>query len=98
MNGGVQDAFNLTDKLIRVWNGEGDALLDRYARQRHFAASSDIQKTSDANHKRHREKDTSKRLAALKEMQDIIADEARAYKFLRESSLMDSLERANAIA
>lgn len=98
MNGGVHDAFNLTDKLIRVWNGEDDALLDRYARQRHFAASSDIQKTSDTNHKRHREKDTTKRMAALKEMQDIIADDARAYTFLRESSLMDSLERANAIA
>jgi 3-(3-hydroxy-phenyl)propionate hydroxylase len=98
MNGGVHDAFNLTDKLIRVWNGEDNSLLDLYARQRHFAASADIQKTSDANHKRHREKDTGKRMAALKEMQDIIADEAKAYKFLRESSLMDSLERANAIA
>ncbi|NKB44549.1 MAG: FAD-dependent oxidoreductase [Alphaproteobacteria bacterium] len=97
MNGGVHDAFNLTDKLIRVWNGEDDALLDQYARQRHYAASADIQKTSDANHKRHREKDSAKRMAALKEMQDTIADDAQAYKFLRESSLMDSLERANAI-
>ncbi|MDG2242217.1 MAG: FAD-dependent monooxygenase [Rhodospirillaceae bacterium] len=97
MNGGVHDAFNLTDKLIRVWNGEDGRLLDLYARQRHLAASADIQKTSDANHKRHREKDTSKRKAALKEMQDIIADDARAYKFLRESSLMDSIEQANAI-
>lgn len=98
MNGGVHDAFNLSDKLIEVWNGGDDALLDLYARQRHHAASADIQKTSDANHKRHREKDPAKRMENLKEMQDIAADETRAHQFLRESSLMNSLERASAIA
>lgn len=97
MNGGVQDAFNLTDKLIRVWNGESDELLDLYARQRHFAASADIQKTSDANHKRHREQDPAKRLANLKEMQAIADDKDKHYQYMREVSLMDSLERANAV-
>lgn len=97
MNGGVQDAFNLTDKLIRVWGGESDALLDLYARQRHFAANSDIQKTSDANHKRHREQDPAKRLANLKEMQAIADDKDKHYQYMREVSLIESLERANAI-
>lgn len=97
MNGGVHDAFNLTDKLIRVWRGEDDALLDLYSRQRHFAASADIQKTSDANHKRHREKDESKRRAALKEMQAIADDPKKLYPFLRASSLIDSLERSEAL-
>lgn len=97
MNGGVQDAFNLTDKLIRVWNGDSDDLLDLYSRQRHFAANSDIQKTSDANHKRHREQDPAKRLANLKEMQAIADDKNMHYRYMREVSLMDSLERANAV-
>lgn len=97
MNGGVQDAFNLTDKLIRVWNGESDDLLDLYSRQRHFAASADIQKTSDANHKRHREQDPDKRLANLREMQVIAADQDKHYQYMREVSLIDSLERANAV-
>ncbi len=97
MNGGVQDAFNLTDKLIKVWHGESETLLDLYSRQRHYAASADIQKTSDANYKRHREQDKAKRLDNLKEMQDIAKDAVKAKAFLRESSLIDSLERANAI-
>lgn len=97
MNGGVHDAFNLADKLIKVWGGDDDALLDLYARQRYYAASADIQKTSDANHKRHREKDHGRRLETLKSMQATINDEKAAHKFLRESSLMDSLERANAL-
>lgn len=98
MNGGVHDAFNLTDKLINVWKGGEDSLLDLYARQRHHAASADIQKTSDANHKRHREKDPARRLANLREMQAIADDKKAAHAFLRESSLMDSLARANAFA
>ena len=97
MNGGVHDAFNLTDKLIRVWHGEDDSLLDLYSRQRYFAASAEIQKTSDANHKRHREKDPVKRRAALNEMQDIANDRDKMYAFLRVSSLMDSLDHSNAI-
>lgn len=97
MNGGVQDAFNLTDKLIRVWNAESEDLLDLYSRQRHFAANSDIQKTSDANHKRHREQDPAKRIANLKEMQAIAGDRDKHYRYMREVSLMDSLERANAV-
>jgi 3-(3-hydroxy-phenyl)propionate hydroxylase len=97
MNGGVHDAFNLADKLIKVWGGGDDTLLDLYARQRHYAASADIQKTSDANHKRHREKDHGRRLETLKAMQETISDEKAVHNFLRESSLMNSLERANAL-
>jgi len=97
MNGGVHDAFNLTDKLIRVWHGEGDALLDLYSRQRRFAAHSEIQSTSDANYKRHRERDPKKRRIVLKEMQEIANNEEKLYAFVRATSLMDSLERANAI-
>ena len=97
MNGGVHDAFNLTDKLTRVWHGEDDSLLDLYSRQRRFAAHADIQTTSDANYRRHRERDPEKRKAVLKEMQDIANDEKKLYTFVRATSLMDSLERANAV-
>ncbi len=97
MNGGVHDAFNLTDKLIQVWNGADDSLLDLYARQRHFAASADIQTTSDANHKRHREQDPAKRQAALDDMKAVANDPDKARPFLRDSSLITSLERAAAV-
>ena len=97
MNGGVHDAFNVSDKLARVWHGEDESALDLYSRQRHSAARSDIQKTSDANYKRHREKDPERRRAALKEMQDIANDRDKMYAFLRTTSLMESLDRANKI-
>jgi 2-polyprenyl-6-methoxyphenol hydroxylase-like FAD-dependent oxidoreductase len=97
MNGGVHDAFNLTEKLARVWGGEDESLLDLYSRQRRFAAQADIQKTSHENYKRHREKDEGKRREALKEMQDIADNRAKLYAFVRATSMMDSLERANAI-
>ena len=97
MNGGVHDAFNLTDKLTRVWHGEDDSLLDLYSRQRRFAAHADIQTTSDANYRRHREADPEQRKVVLKEMQEIANDEKKLYDFVRATSLMDSLERANAV-
>ncbi len=97
MNGGVHDAFNLTDKLIRVWQGENDSLLDLYSRQRRFAAHTDIQSTSDANYRRHREPNPEKRKAILREMQEIASDEKKLYAFVRATSLMDSLECANAV-
>ena len=38
MNGGIHDAFNLTDRLADVWNGTADmAQLDLYDRQRLLA-------------------------------------------------------------
>ncbi len=97
MNGGVHDAFNLTDKLTRVWHGDDDSLLDLYSRQRRFAAHADIQTTSDANYKRHREADPEQRKVILKEMQEIANDEKKLYEFVRATCLMDSLERANAV-
>ena len=98
MNGGVHDAFNLTEKLVRVWGGEDESLLDLYSRQRRFAAQADIQKTSHENYERHREKNEGKRREALKEMQDITDNRAKLYTFVRATSMVDSLERANAVS
>jgi len=97
MNGGIHDAFNLSEKLIKVWNGEDAKILDLYSRQRHFAAKSDIQHTSDINHKKHREKNWSKRREFLKEMGEINDSKGKSLEFLRETSLITSLKRSNKI-
>ncbi len=98
MNGGVHDAFNLTEKLIAVERGADASLLDRYARQRRAAAVADIQATSDANYKRHREPDPDKRRTELARLQAICADRARMKAFLMESALITSWRRSEAVA
>ncbi len=97
MNGGVHDAFNVTDKLIAVDRGADAALFDRYTRQRRAAAVADIQATSDANYKRHREPDPEKRRTELKRLQAISDDRARMKDFLMESALIASWRRSEAV-
>ncbi|MBL8644473.1 MAG: FAD-dependent monooxygenase [Rhodospirillaceae bacterium] len=98
MNGGVQDAFNLTGKLVEILNGaKAEPLLDRYTRQRRSAAVDDIQSTSDTNYRRHREKDPAKRLEALKDLQAITADRDRHRAYLLDNALINSYRRSEAI-
>lgn len=98
MNGGVHDAFNLTEKLVAVARGADEGLLDRYGRQRRAAAVADIQSTSDANYRRHREPDAARRRAVLAELQAIAADRARLKAFLMENALIASFRRAEQVA
>jgi 3-(3-hydroxy-phenyl)propionate hydroxylase len=98
MNSGIHDAANLADKLARVLDGADDALLDRYARQRRAIAAEDVQAQSDANFKRHRETDTSRREAHWAEMQATVADPERLRRFLLNASMIASVRRAEAIA
>jgi 3-(3-hydroxy-phenyl)propionate hydroxylase len=52
MNGGIHDAFNLSQKLVPVIRGEADpALLDRYAQERRAVALEYVQKVSIQNKK-----------------------------------------------
>ena len=49
MNGGIQDAFNLADKLKAIWAGADDRLLDRYDRQRRTVAVEAVQQQTHRN-------------------------------------------------
>ena len=99
MNGGLHDAFNLTTKLIAIHNSaDAGALLDHYTRQRRSAAVDDIQSTSDANYRRHREKDPAKRREVLADLQAIAADRDRHRAFLMDNALINSFRRSEAIA
>ncbi len=98
MNGGVQDAFNLTDKLIKILNGAPAApLLDHYTRQRRSAAVDDIQSTSDTNYRRHRERDRAKQREALKALQAITRDRDQHRAYLLDNALITSYRRAEAL-
>jgi 2-polyprenyl-6-methoxyphenol hydroxylase-like FAD-dependent oxidoreductase len=98
MNGGIHDAVNLADKLADVWFGRADAsVFDRYTRQRRKAQIDFVQAQSIQNKKTLEEKDPAIRRKHLDELRRTSEDAARHKAFLYRSSLIDSLNVANAV-
>ncbi len=98
MNGGIHDAINLADKLADVWFGRADAsVFDRYTRQRRNAQTDFVQAQSIQNKKTLGEKDPATRRKHLDELRRTSEDVARHKAFLYRSSLIDSLNAANAV-
>ena len=97
MNGGLHDAYNLTEKLKTIWKGGDIALLNHYSRQRKPIAEKAIIQLADNNRRRMTEKDPQKRREYLKELQAIAADPIRLKKFLMRSSMFDGLAEATQI-
>ncbi len=95
LNSGVHDAFNLADKLARVWRGEAsDAELDRYDRQRRQIAIQHTQAQTIRNKRLLAERDPAVRKHNHEELRRTAEDPVLARKFLRRASLLDSLEEA----
>jgi 2-polyprenyl-6-methoxyphenol hydroxylase-like FAD-dependent oxidoreductase len=95
MNGGIHDAFNLCEKLIAViQDGEGDALLDRYERQRRPIAEEEIIQQAHRNRTRMQERDPARRRALLEDLQRTIADPGKLKAYLVKSSMIEGLQRA----
>ena len=99
MNGGVHDAFNLADKLVDILvNGASDALLDRYERQRRSVAIEYINANTARNKKNIEERNPEARRKTHDELRAIAANPDAARDYLRKTSMIDALERAEAIA
>ncbi len=97
MNGGIHDAVNLAEKLADLWFGRAEAaVLDRYTRQRRKAQVDYVQTQTIANKKSLEEKDPTVRRRHLDDLRRISEDVALHKKFLYRSSLIDSLNSANA--
>jgi 3-(3-hydroxy-phenyl)propionate hydroxylase len=98
LNGGIQDAVNLCDKLTRVvLGGEPERLLDLYDRQRRTVAIEFVQEQSIANKKRLEAADPELRAHNLAELRAIAADPERARQFLLRTSMIASQRRAERI-
>jgi 3-(3-hydroxy-phenyl)propionate hydroxylase len=98
LNGGLQDAANLADKLGQVMlDGAPDELLDLYSRQRRTVAIEFVQEQSIANKKRLEARDPEARRHNLCELREIAADPARARQFLLRTSMLASQKRAAAM-
>jgi 3-(3-hydroxy-phenyl)propionate hydroxylase len=98
MNGGIQDAFNLADKLKDIWAGGDDRILDRYDRQRRTVAVEAVQQQTHRNQQIIGERDPVVRKKALDDMRRIAADKISARDYMLKSSMIASMRRAADIA
>jgi 3-(3-hydroxy-phenyl)propionate hydroxylase len=94
LNGGLQDAGNLSRKLADVLlENAPDRLLDLYDLQRRTVATEFVQQQSIANKKRLEERDPDIRAKQLDELGGIAADPRRAREFMLRSSLIAAQRR-----
>ncbi|HEY5608617.1 MAG TPA: FAD-dependent monooxygenase [Alphaproteobacteria bacterium] len=99
MNGGIHDAMNLSEKLAGVLRGETDAgVLDRYDRQRRPVAVEYVQSATLRNKAILEEKDPAVRRARQDDLKRTAADPIKARAFLLQSSMIDAVQRAAALA
>ena len=98
LNSGVHDAFNLAEKLGRIWLGEADeSVLDLYARQRRHIAVQHTQLQTIRNKKLLAEKDPAVRRKNHEELRRQAEDPKLARQFLLKSSLITSVREAATI-
>ena len=92
LNGGIHDAFNLTDKLGKVCRGEADAaLLDLYVRQRRTVNLEYVQEVSIRNLQRLNEKSEPQRQENFDWLRRQAATPEGQREFLLVSSMIASI-------
>jgi 3-(3-hydroxy-phenyl)propionate hydroxylase len=97
MNGGIQDAVNLTEKLAEVWKGASLDIMGRYERQRRKAALEAVQAQTLRNRRIMNEVDPAARKAYHDELRATVADPAAHKAYLMRSSMIESLRELEAI-
>jgi 3-(3-hydroxy-phenyl)propionate hydroxylase len=98
LNGGIHDAINLADKLGKVCRREADGeLLDLYVRQRRTVNLEYVQEHSVRNLRRLIAKTDEERRKNYEELQLAASTPQGAREFLLISSMIASVQRANAI-
>ena len=99
MNGGVHDAINLCAKLLGVLQqGHSPDSLDRYERQRRAIAIEYINASTARNKKEIEERDPVLRRRTQDELRATASNPVAAKNYLRKTSMLDALARAEAIA
>jgi len=98
LNSGIHDAVNLTEKLVQVWRGSDDALLDRYVRQRRAICIEEVQRISIRNKRLLEERDPVVQRQHLTELIAIANDPERARKHMLDTSMISGVRRAAEIA
>jgi 3-(3-hydroxy-phenyl)propionate hydroxylase len=95
LNGGIHDAINAADKIIKIWQGEADETsLDIYDIQRRTTTHEFTQAQTIANKKRLEAKDAKTRKENLAELKEMALDPTRAKKFMMGTSMLSAVRRA----
>ena len=95
LNGGIHDAMNATENLIKVLRGEADeSALDVYDIQRRTTTHEFTQAQTIANKKRLETKDPETRKANFAELSAMAADPERAKQFMMGTSMLSAVRRA----
>jgi 3-(3-hydroxy-phenyl)propionate hydroxylase len=98
MNGGVHDAMNLCGKILGVIRrGDDFSVLDRYERQRRTIAIEYINASTARNKKEIEERDPAVRKRTQDELRATADDPVLATAYLRKTSMLDALARAESI-
>ena len=99
MNGGIHDAMNLSRKLVSVLlHGESSQVLERYERQRRPIAIEYINANTARNKKQLEEQDPVQRQKNQDEWRAIASDKQRSLAYLKKTSMIDALEKSEALA
>lgn len=98
LNGGLQDAANVSEKLAQVLMGNApESLLDLYSLQRRTVSIEFVQEQSIANKKRLEAKDPAEREKNFDNLRRTAADPEKARDFLRRSAMITMQRRADSI-
>jgi 3-(3-hydroxy-phenyl)propionate hydroxylase len=98
LNGGLQDAANLAEKLSQVaLEDASTAALDLYSLQRRTVSIEFVQAQTIANKKRLETRDEETRLKNFAELSETAANPAKAHDFLLRSSMISMQRRAQSI-
>ena len=98
MNGGIHDGVNLADKLVRMYEGdETEELLNLYDRQRRPIAIEYVQAQTMRNKKNLEETDPNVRRQRQDELRDVANNVGKSRELLLQTSMINGLERSEAI-
>jgi 3-(3-hydroxy-phenyl)propionate hydroxylase len=89
MNSGIHDAANLTEKLVRIWQGEPDAILDDYSRERRQYAVESVQLYSDQQYNNMVMSAEEERQRRNQALSGAAADAAKARAYLLRASMLE---------
>ena len=95
LNGGIQDAMNLCQKLTRVWQSAApDTELDLYDLQRRTFAVEFVQKQTIQNKKLLEARDPEQRKKYLDDLRATAADPEKARQFMLGTSMLTAMRQA----
>ncbi len=89
MNSGIHDAANLTEKLVRIWNGESDLILDDYSNERRQYAVESVQLYTDQQYNNMVMCAEEERERRNKSLSGAANDPAKARAYLLRASMLE---------